>query len=73
MTAPMRPAISSEANFFGLVTKELLVGLRRGEDGIEVFVAGVADERGQVELDHGRVHLVGELFEGDVAIAAWDT
>ena len=60
-----------EADFFGLVAQELLVGLGGGEDGVEVFVAGVVDEAGEVELHHGGVHLVGELFEGDVAVARW--
>ena len=58
-----------EADFFGLVAEEFLIGLRGREDGIEVFVAGVVDEAGEIQLDHGRVHLVGEFFEGDVAVA----
>ncbi len=58
-----------EADLFGLVAQELLVGLCRGEDGVEVFVAGVVDEAGEVELNHRGVHLVGEFFEGDVAVA----
>ncbi len=57
-----------EADFFGFVAEELLVGLRWSEDRVEVLVAGLADEVGQVELHHGGVHLVRELFEGGVAI-----
>ena len=58
-----------ETNFFRLVAQEFLVGLRGGQDGVEVFVAGFADERGEVELDHCGVHLVGEFLEADIAIA----
>ncbi len=58
-----------EADLLGLVAEELLVGLRWGEDGVEVLVAGLADEVGQVELDHGCMHLVGEFLEGAVAVA----
>ena len=58
-----------EAELFGLAANELLVGLGGREDGVEVFVAGFIDEACEVEFDHGGVHLVGELFEGDVAVA----
>ena len=58
-----------EAKLFGFAADEFLIGLSGGEDGIEILVAGFVDEAGEVEFDHGGVHLVGEFFKGDVAVA----